>query len=67
MNPSAARTTANLILIGAGAIVGYHVVTTPPLRRLAWQIIKTTVATRLPAYLWSEVTAAWEESAARTG
>ena len=56
----------DLALLGVAAVAVYVVVTTPPLRRSSWRLLKYGVFTALPTYLWQETTRAWAESADQT-
>jgi hypothetical protein len=58
-----ARTTANIVLIGAAAGTAFVVMRDPKLRRLVFQLARTWV--RGPLALWAiaEVRRAWLESA----
>jgi hypothetical protein len=57
-----ARVLANLAVVGVGAVAAYYVITTPPLRRAAWSLLKYGILTGLPQYVWQETRRAWEES-----
>jgi hypothetical protein len=63
MTPATTERVANVI-IGA-AVIGAAVVVlrTPSLRRLAWQLAKTTLAGTAPGWLGREVQQAWAQSA----
>jgi hypothetical protein len=63
MTDTKARALANGILVLGGATLAYYVITTPPLRRLAWKVLKTAVRTTIPGYLLTEINRAWVESA----
>ena len=63
MTRDAARTAANLVLASAGVAAAYVVLTTPPLRRLAWIGLRVWLGASVPAYLLTEVRRAWMESA----
>jgi len=66
MTSSQARTAANVLLMSAGMAAAFVVITTPPLRRLAFQATKWWLGASLPAYLAAEVGRAWRASAPRT-
>jgi hypothetical protein len=67
MTEESARKVANVILGAAAIGAAYVVVTKPPLRRLAWRIVKTALTGSLPAWLGKEVHHAWIESGRGTG
>jgi hypothetical protein len=56
-----ARTTANVVLVAAGAAAAYVVFTTPPLRRLASRGARLWLGASVP-YLLDQVRRAWVES-----
>jgi hypothetical protein len=62
MRRPAARTVANVVLATAGLAAAYVVVTTPPLRRLAFRASRMWLGASLPVYLLSEIRQAWMES-----
>jgi hypothetical protein len=62
MTRGAARTTANGVLAAAGLAAAYGVVTTPPLRRLAWRAARFWLWASVPAYLLRETRQAWMAS-----
>jgi len=62
MDRATARTVANLVLVSAGAAVAYVVITTPPLRRLAWAGARWWLGASIPAYLAAQAGRAWMES-----
>jgi hypothetical protein len=57
-----ARTVANVLVLTAGAAAAYVVLTTPPLRRLAFRASKIWLGASLPVFLLKEVGKAWAES-----
>ncbi len=65
MTPERARTAANVVLVSAGLAAAYVVVTSPPLRRLAWRAGRWWLGTSLPALVAAEVGRAWRASATR--
>ncbi len=62
MTEDTARTVANVVLAAAAVGAAYVVVTTPPLRRLAWRLAVTALTGTLPVWLRHEVQQAWVES-----
>ncbi len=62
MTEDTARTVANVVLTAAVVGAAYVVVTTPPLRRLAWRLAVTALTGTLPFWLRQEVHQAWIES-----
>ncbi len=62
MTKATARTVANVMVASAGLAAAYVVVTTPPLRRLAWRLTRLWLGASIPAYLATEVHRAWVES-----
>jgi hypothetical protein len=54
---------ADLAVLGVAVVAVYYVAKTPPLRRVAWQMIKYGLLTAGPAYLRQEVSRAWADSA----
>ena len=62
MTSTTARTAANVVLAAAGVAVAYVVLTTPPLRRLAFQGLRLWLGASVPVYLLTQVRAAWTES-----
>jgi hypothetical protein len=62
MTSSGARTAANVMVITAGVVAAYVVLTTPPLRRLAWTGVRWWLGASVPAYLLTQVRQAWVES-----
>jgi hypothetical protein len=57
-----ARTTANVVLAAAGLAAAYVVLTTPPLRRLAFHGLRLWLGASVPVYLLTQVRTAWIES-----
>jgi hypothetical protein len=66
MTEDSARKIADVVLGAAALGAVYVVVTTPPLRRLAWRLARTALIGTLPAWLGKEVHEAWIESGRRT-
>jgi hypothetical protein len=62
MTRTTARTVANVVLAAAGAGVAYVVLTTPPLRRLAFRAARIGLGASVPAYLLDQTRRAWIES-----
>ncbi len=58
-----ARTVANVLIASAGVAAAYVVVTTPPLRRLAFQAMRVWLGASVPVFLLEETRRAWVESA----
>jgi hypothetical protein len=65
MNESTARTLANTLLGAAALGALWYVARTPQLRRLALGVIRTSLTVTLPAYVFKEVQAAWQQSERR--
>jgi len=63
MTRESARTVANVVLASAGVAAAYVVLTTPPLRRLAFRGVRVWLGATIPAYLLGQVRRAWMESA----
>jgi hypothetical protein len=57
-----ARTVANVLIASAGVAAAYVVVTTPPLRRLAFQAVRVWLGASVPVFLLQETHRAWVES-----
>ena len=64
MNDEQVRATANVVMLAAAAAAAVYVIRTPPLRRAAWQLLRTWAAG--PAALWTVdlVRRSWDASAA---
>ena len=62
MTRGTARTTANVVLAAAGLAAAYVVLTTPPLRRLAFQAVRVWLGASVPVFLLQETHRAWVES-----
>jgi hypothetical protein len=58
-----ARTVANVVLVSAGVAAAYVVMTTPPLRRLAFRATSLWLGASVPVYLLEQTRRAWVESA----
>jgi hypothetical protein len=62
MTSANARTVANVVLATAGMAAAYVVLTTPPLRRLAFRAARLWLGASVPGYLLGETRRAWVES-----
>ena len=62
MTSTTARTSANVVLAAAGVAAAYVILTTPPLRRLAFQGIRLWLGASVPVYLLNQLRNAWIES-----
>lgn len=62
MNEDHARTTANVLLAGAGVAAAYVILTRPPLRRLAFRLVRLWLGAGVPVFLAGQVRQAWLES-----
>lgn len=65
MTRSAARSVANVVLASAGVAAAYVIITRPPLRRLAANGVRWWLGASVPAYVTSQVSQAWVQSARR--
>ena len=63
MTSASARTVANVVLVSAGVAAAYVVMTTPPLRRLAFRVVRLWLGASVPIYLLGQTRRAWVESA----
>jgi hypothetical protein len=63
MTSASARTVANVVLVSAGVAAAYVVMTTPPLRRLAFRATRLWLGASVPVYLLEQTRRAWVESA----
>ena len=63
MTSASARTFANVVLVSAGVAAAYVVMTTPPLRRLAFRATRLWLGASVPLYLMGQTRRAWVESA----
>jgi hypothetical protein len=63
MTSARARTVANVVLVSAGVAAAYVVMTTPPLRRLAFRATRLWLGASVPLYLLEQTRRAWVESA----
>jgi hypothetical protein len=57
-----ARTTANVLLASAGVAAAYVILTRPPLRRLAFRMVRIWLGASVPVYLVDQARQAWLES-----
>jgi hypothetical protein len=62
MTKSGARTAANIVMGVAGVAAAYVVLTTPPLRRTAFRLVRLWLGASIPAYLLNEARQAWVQS-----
>jgi hypothetical protein len=62
MTEDTARRVANALLGAAVVGVGYYVVRSPPLRRLAWRLAISALTVSIPAWVSGEVREAWSVS-----
>jgi hypothetical protein len=53
---------ANLVIVSAGAVAAYVIVTTPPLRRLVGVVTRSWLGASLPLFLLSQARQAWVDS-----
>jgi hypothetical protein len=65
MTRADAQTTADLILVAVGVAAAVVVITTPPLRRLAFRAARMWLGVSVPTYLMNETRRAWVESGRR--
>ncbi len=63
MTDTTARTVANVVVASAGLAAAYVILTTPPLRRLAFGAVRWWLGASIPVYLATEIRRAWAESA----
>jgi hypothetical protein len=62
MTRKQAETTANVVLVAAGAAAAYAVLRNPKLRRLAWRIARQYASGPLAVWGAELVREAWQES-----
>jgi hypothetical protein len=60
-----ARAAANLVLVAAGVAAAYVIVTKPPLRRLAIQLVRFWLGASVPMYVLNQAREAWADSGRR--
>jgi hypothetical protein len=65
MTDANARTTANLVLASAGIAAAYVIVTKPPLRRLAFHVVRYWLGASVPVFLLTQAREAWAASGSR--
>ena len=65
MTDANARAAANVVLVSAGVAAAYVIVTKPPLRRLAFQLVRFWLGASVPMYLLGQAREAWVESGRR--
>ena len=63
MTDARARAVANVVLVSAGVAAAYVVMTTPPLRRLAFRATRLWLGASVPVFLLDQTRRAWAESA----
>lgn len=63
MTDEQARKAANVVLGVAAAGAACFILRNPPLRRMAWQIVRTALTGAVPVWLGAELQRAWTESA----
>ena len=59
MTSANARIVANVVLVSAGVAAAYVIVTTPPLRRLAFRGLQVWLGASVPGYLLEQARQAW--------
>lgn len=62
MTDEQARRTANAVLGVAAVGAASFILSNPPARRIAWQIVRTALAGALPLWLGGELQRAWNAS-----
>jgi hypothetical protein len=62
MTHGTARTVANVVLATAGLAAAYVIITTPPLRRLAYRGLTWWLGASVPMYLFEQTRQAWQAS-----
>ena len=62
MTRTTAQTVATVVVASAGLAAAYVILTTPPLRRAAFRILRFWLGASVPMYLSAEVHRAWVES-----
>ena len=65
MTDDKARAVANVVLASAGVAAAYVIMTTPPLRRLAFKAVQVWLGASLPVFLMTQAREAWVESGSR--
>lgn len=65
MTDANARTAANVVLVSAGVAAAYVILTKPPLRRLAFQVVRFWLGASVPVYVLTRAREAWVESGRR--
>jgi hypothetical protein len=66
MTEQQAERVANVVIGLAVAGAAYYVLKTPQLRRIAWRLLRTAVASSGPAWLIAETRRGWDAGAAQT-
>jgi hypothetical protein len=67
MTDAQARTAANVVMIAGAAAAVYYVLRTPPLRRIAWDLVRTWAKGPLAVWGANEIRRAWDASAPARG
>jgi hypothetical protein len=62
MTSAGARTAANVVVVSVGLAAAYVILTTPPLRRTAFRLLRWWLGASVPVYVATEVRRAWVES-----
>jgi len=62
MTTESAHAVSTAILVTAGVAAAYVVLTTPPLRRLAFMGVRLWLGSSVPVYLITQVGRAWAEA-----
>jgi len=62
MTRTGAQTVANLAVVTVGLAAAYVILTTPPLRRTAFKVLRWWLGASVPVYVATEVRRAWVES-----
>lgn len=65
MREETATAVADVVLLAAAGAAAWVILRDPRLRGLALRLLRTLVATTIPAYLAREVRTAWEASGQR--
>jgi len=65
MTDANARTAANVVLASAGVAAAYVILTRPPLRRLAFSVVRYWLGASVPVFLLNQARQAWVESGSR--
>jgi hypothetical protein len=65
MTSTTARSIANVVLVSAGAVAAYAVLSNPKGRRIARRLLRTWLGASVPMYLLAEAGRAWVETGRR--